>query len=262
MDITIDGRHLSCQVEGEGPPALFIHGFPLSGRLWRPVVRGLRDRYRCIVPDLRGHGGSEATSSATMADYAADLARLLDALGEKQPVVLVGMSMGGYVAFEFCRRLPARVRALVLTNTRAQEDTAEAAQVRRETAQRVQKEGSALVADAMVDKLFGSSAPDALKEDWRRLMKATPPAGVAAALKAMASRPDSFDTLAGLECPILIVAGEEDAITPPADAERMHHAAPGSRLAIVPGAGHMTPVEKPDEFLATVRTFLQESAAP
>ena len=257
MNITIDGRTLHCEVHGDGPAVLLVHGFPLSGRLWDPVVASLRQEFRLIVPDLRGHGLSAATPTATVGDYADDLAALLDAIGESRPVALVGMSMGGYVAFEFCRRYRRRVGALVLTNTRAQADTAEAARGRRETAARVRLEGSAVVADAMTPKLFGPDAPKALREAWRAIMAATPPDGVAAALLAMADRPDSLATLAGLDCPILIVAGEHDAIAPPADAQAMREAAPHAQLEIVPATGHMTVVERPDRFVAALAAFLR-----
>jgi pimeloyl-ACP methyl ester carboxylesterase len=258
QSFTIDGRRIHCEIRGDGPPILFVHGFPLSGRLWRAVVAGLEDDYRCIVPDLRGHGASEPTPSATMAGYADDLAQLLDALGVGGPVTVVGMSMGGYVAFEFCRRHPDRVRALVLANTRAQADTADAAANRRDTARRVLEEGSGIVADAMLPKLFGPGASEELKTEWRRIMSETPPAGVAAAQHAMASRPDSFGTLADLERPVLIIAGGEDVITPPSDAEQMNQAASDSRLEVIRDAGHMAAVEKPAELVGILRSFLAE----
>ena len=259
-DISVDGRRLHCEIRGDGSPILFVHGFPLSGRLWDGVVSELEDQYRCIVPDLRGHGASESSRSATMGEYAADLSKLLDGIDEDRPVVLVGMSMGGYVAFEFCRRTPERVAALVLTNTRAQADTAEAAEGRRETAKRVLEEGSAVVADAMVEKLFAPGVSRTLKEEWRSVMADTPPAGVAAALEAMAVRPESFDTLAALRRPVLIVAGEEDRITPVEDAERMCAVARDATLIILAGTAHMTPVEKPEELSGALAVFLEEVA--
>ncbi|HEV2149514.1 MAG TPA: alpha/beta fold hydrolase, partial [Longimicrobiaceae bacterium] len=161
MEETVNGATLRHEVFGEGEPVLFAHGFPLSGALWHPVVERLGGGWRCIVPDLRGHGGSAATPDAGMDDHADDLARLLDALGETRPVVLAGMSMGGYVAFAFARRHPERVRALALVNTRAQADTPEQARGRLETAERVLREGSATVADAMAGKLFAPAAPQA-----------------------------------------------------------------------------------------------------
>lgn len=257
MEATVNGVGLHYRVRGEGDPVLFLHGFPFSGALWGPVLERLGDGIRAIVPDLRGMGASEpAAAAAGMADYAADAAGLLDALGETRPAVVVGMSMGGYVALELCRRSPERVRALALVDTRAGPDTEEAARGRHETAERVLREGSATVADAMLGKLFAPGAPEALKARWREVMAATPPEGVAAALRAMAARPDSTATLRSLGRPVLVVVGAEDAITPPEEARRMAEAAGGAPVEVVPGAGHMAAVEQPDAVAAALRRFL------
>ncbi len=257
MNVTVDGVSLYYELHGAGEPILLVHGFPLSGELWRPLVPSLADAYRLIVPDLRGHGRSQASASASMARFADDLLALLECIDEARPVVLVGMSMGGYVSFEFCRRHPERVRALVLANTRAQADTPEGARTRRQTARRVEREGSLAVADAMLPRLFGPQAPQELKAEWHEIMAATPVEGIVAALEGMAVRVDSFDTLASAAFPVLIVAGEEDVLTPVEDARRMHEAASGSRLEVLAGAGHMSPVERPRNFLAALRGFLE-----
>jgi pimeloyl-ACP methyl ester carboxylesterase len=258
MDATIDGRSLYYEIHGEGDPILLVHGFPLSGELWAPVVPSLRERFRLVVPDLRGHGRSEASPRVTMAGYADDLVGLLDAIGERRPVVLVAMSMGGYIAFELCRRQPSRLRALVLTHTRAQADTPEGRRARDEMAELARGEGSAAVAEQMLPRLFGPRASAELRSRWTRIMSAMSPEGIVAALGAMAGRPDSFPTLASVRCPVLIVAGEDDTLTPPDDARRMHEAAAGSRLAVIPGAGHMSPVERPDAFLEALTRFLAD----
>lgn len=262
MHVTIDGRSLYVETHGDGEPILFVHGFPLSGEMWAPLVPGLRDRHRLIVPDLAGHGRSDPAPGVTMARFADDLLAALAALGEDRPFTLVGMSMGGYVAFELCRRRPDRVRALVLANTRAQPDAPEVARDRRETAGRVRREGAELVADGMLPKLFGPDAGDDLRERWRAIMAATPAEGAAGALLAMADRPDSFPTLAALTCPVLVVAGEHDAITPPADATRMRDAARSATLETIAGAGHMSAVEEPRAFLDALRRFLAGLPAP
>ncbi len=250
------GVALHHEVRGEGEPVLLLHGFPLTAALWQPVVERLGDGWRCILPDLRGMGRSPATPAAGMDDHADDLARLLDAMGETRPVVVAGMSMGGYVAFAFARRHPARVRALALVDTRAEPDTEEGARGRLATAERVLREGSRVVADDIVGKLFAASAPEALRSRWHAAMAAAPPEGVAAALRGMAARPDSFGTLRGLDRPVLVVAGEEDAVAPVEDARRMADAARDGHLEVVPGAGHMAPVERPDAVADALRRFL------
>ena len=256
MNTTVDGVSLHYQVHGSGEPVLLVHGFPLSGQLWDPAVSLLQGRFELIVPDLRGHGRSGASDDVSMARYADDLAAQLDAAGAKGPVTVVGHSMGGYIAFEFYRRYPERVRALVLVDTRAGPDTEEAAEGRREMAGRVLRDGSGVIADALLDRLFAPAAAAALRERWNEVMAATPPVGVAAALRAMAERPDSRPTLPEIDWPMLVVVGADDAITPPEEARRMHEAIPNSRLEIIPEAGHMTPVEQPERFAEILHDFI------
>ncbi len=252
----IGGIDIAFERHGEGPPVLFIHGFPLSGRMWEQIVAPLSPRYELIIPDLRGMGASEATPTATMKTYVDDLCELLDKLGISQRVVIVGLSMGGYLAFEFYRERPERIRAMVLADTRADPDTPEKAKERRATAEKVLREGSGVVADAMIDKLFGRKTPEATRKAWQALMSTTKPEGVAAALVAMADRKDSRPMLSTLNLPTLVVVGEEDEITPPAVAREMHQAIAGSRLKIIPDAGHMAPVEQPQRFAQVLREFL------
>jgi 3-oxoadipate enol-lactonase len=257
MFIQTDGVTLYYEAHGDGDPLLLVHGFPLSGELWAPTVERIAARYRMIVPDLRGFGRSEAGGEVTMARFAADLHQLLDHVGETRPVVLAGLSMGGYVAFEIVRRYPDRVRALVLANTRSAPDSDEQARGRRETADRVLREGSDVVARQMVDKLFAPGAADDLRGRWHEIMAKSPPQGVAAALLAMADRPDSADTLRSFPRPVLVIAGEDDSIIPVSEAEAMARVAPNATLEVVPGAGHLTPVEQPDRFAAVLERFLQ-----
>jgi 3-oxoadipate enol-lactonase len=253
---------LHCRLEGDGEPVLLVHGFPLSGEMWTPLATRLRSRYRLIIPDLRGHGASEASETASMQRYAADLAQLLDHLDETRRVVVVGLSMGGYVAFEFVRRYPERVRALVLANTRASADSPEQVRTRRDTAERVLREGSHVVADAMLGKLFSPGTAAELRDRWRGIMAATPPRGVAAALGAMAERPDSIDTLRAFASPVLVVAGRDDAVTSLDDARAMRDAAGNATLEVIEGAGHMSPVEQPDRFASVLQTFLERLPPP
>ena len=253
---TVRGTEIAYQDLGTGPAVLCIHGFPLSHQLWTPIADRLSDRFRFIMPDLRGHGQTAATPTAFMTDYADDLAALLDDLKIEEPVHVMGLSMGGYVAFEFFRRHAARVRSLVLADTQAAADTPEKAKSRSETAAKVLAQGCEFLVDAMLPNLFAADAPKETVNAWRKIMLATDPKGVAAALHAMADRIDSAPTFAQIKVPTLVVVGEHDAITPPDLARVMSDGIPNAKLEVISGAGHMSPVEAPDAYAKIVGDFV------
>ncbi len=256
MNARVNGIAVNFEVRGHGRPVLFIHGFPLSHQLWTPMADRLSDVCKLIMPDLRGLGRSEATESASMALYADDLNALLDDVGVTEPVTVVGLSMGGYVAFEFFRRHKQRVRAIVLADTRCQADPPEIIEVRAKTAAQVLDKGSRVVADVMINLLFAPDTPETLRAEWHGIMAGSSPIGVAAALGAMAARVDSTDTLPAIDVPTLVIVGENDGITPPRDAQFMHAAIPHAQLEVIPDVGHMTPVEDPQRFADALRAFL------
>lgn len=257
MQARVNGVALHYDLVGDGEPILFVHGFPLSGALWKPIA-GRLEGWRCVIPDLRGHGRSAPTPTATVEQFSDDLVALLDTIGERRPVVLCGLSMGGVVAFDFFRRHRARLRALVLVDCRANADTSEGRQQREELAQAVLRDGSRVAADSMIDKLLAPQASATLRTEWHAIMAATTPVGVAAAARALAQRPDSTITLGRIDVPTLLIFGQEDRITPPDLARQMFAAIPGARLELIPGAGHLPPVEQPDRFLQAIRTFLAD----
>lgn len=262
MDAIINGVRLHYEVYGRGGAVLFIHGYPLSGDIWQACIEPMQDDYRLIIPDLRGHGGSDASERTSMGQLAHDLHDLLDEVGERGQVVLVAQSMGGYVAFEFFRRYPERVAGLVLVSTRAGADSEEARQTRYQNAERVQREGSQIVADVMSKNLFAPDAPQELVSGWRERIATTPPEGIIAALHAMAERPSSLATLEDINVPTLIIAGEEDTIIPLPEAEAMQQGILGSGIEVIPGAAHMAPVEQPVRFVALLEQFLDSLGDP
>ena len=258
--LTVNGVSLAVELRGEGPAVLFVHGYPFDHTIWRDQIDAL-DGYRRIAPDLRGMGQSDAPDLGYgMSIYAADLAALLDALGVDD-VVLCGLSMGGYVIFEFLRRWPHRVRGLVLMDTRAEADGAEARRARDAAAAVAREGGAAAVAESMLPALLAPGTAERAPETaerMRRLMAATPVAGIIGALAAMRDRHDSTDllpTLGGI--PTLVLVGEEDALTPPDAARRLAAGIPKARLVLVPGAGHVPPVERPSETNAALLDFLR-----
>jgi YbgC/YbaW family acyl-CoA thioester hydrolase len=258
--VTVNGVGLAVDVAGDGPAILFVHGYPLDRSIWRHQMEHL-DGWRRIAPDLRGMGQSDAPDLGySMTTYADDLAALLDSLGVDQ-VVLCGLSMGGYVAFEFLRRHRTRVRGLILVDTRAENDSAEGRRSRDAAAQAAREDGTRAVAAAMLPKLFAEETEEAVGEPWRqveRVIVATPIPGIVGALAAMRDRPDSTSLLESLDLPSLIIVGEHDRITPPASSHRMAAALAGSHLEVVHGAGHLSPVEKPEAVTEVMRKFVEQ----
>jgi 3-oxoadipate enol-lactonase len=243
---------------GRGLPVVLLHAFPLNRSMWEPQIAALFGECRCIVPDLRGFGNSPRSGPYTMDRYADDVGALLDALQIEQAVV-AGLSMGGYVALALWRRHRQRIRALVLSDTRAAADTPEAAQKRLDLAEVVRAQGVDAVIDKQLPGLIGKSTrerqPD-LVERIRSIMAQSSVDGIVGGLEAMRTRPDSTPLLAGIDVPTLIVVGDEDAITPAKDARAMHKAVPNSRLEVIPEAGHLSNLERPAAFNTALSDFV------
>jgi len=254
----VKGVDLAVDARGEGPAILFIHGYPLDHTIWGPQLEAL-DGWRRIAPDLRGMGQSDAPDLGySMATYASDLAALLDTLGVER-VVLCGLSMGGYVAFECLRRWRARVSGLVLIATRAGADTAAGKRARDAAAMQAREGGASATAEAMLPRMLAPGAPGALVERVRAVMAATPVQGIVGALGAMRDRPDStalLPTLAGL--PALVIAGGNDPLVPVSEQSAMAAVIPGARLVVAPGAGHLPTLEAPSVVTDALRTFLAQ----
>ena len=255
---TREGLGIAYDAVGGGIPLVFIHGFPHNRTLWAPQLGALLPRARCIAVDLRGFGESSVQGPYSMAQYADDVAGVLDR-AQVDRAVIAGLSMGGYVAFEMWRRHRPRVRALVLADTRAGADSDEAKAKRRDLIALARARGAEAVADAQLPGMIGKSSrersPDTV-EGVREMMAAAPVEGIVGALEAMMARPDSTPTLATIDVPTLIVVGDEDVLTPPSEARAMHDGIAGSRLEVLTGAGHVSNVERPAAFNHVVSEFL------
>ncbi len=244
---------------GQGTPLLLVHGFPLDHTMWQGQIDGLAGKYRVIAPDLRGFGQSGATQGlVTMQRMADDLAEMLTAINLNEPIVFCGLSMGGYVAWQFALRYRERLAKLIVCDTRAVADNAEAAAGRVALADRVRKEGPAFVAESMLPKLFApatiaANAP--CVEATRQAILRTNPHGIAAASRGMAQRPDVTGKLAELDLPVLVICGEHDAISGPVEMQEIAAALPQAKFVQIKDAGHMAPLEKPAEVNAAIRAF-------
>jgi YbgC/YbaW family acyl-CoA thioester hydrolase len=252
--VTVDGAELAVEVRGEGGAVLLVHGFPFDRTMWRHQLAGL-SRWKRIAPDLRGVGeSSPGPGEYSIGRYADDLVAVLDAVGVGQAVVC-GLSMGGYILFDLLRRYPERVRAAVLCDTRPQADAAEARRSRDELAALAVERGPDAVADRLLPGLLAPATladqPEVMTQ-CRDMARRCSVAGTVGALRAMRDRPDSTPLLGTIRVPTLVVVGAEDRVSPPAVAEAMAQAIPGARCAVIPGAGHVAPLEQP---LATSRVL-------
>jgi len=257
--IVSDGAEISYDVTGSGPAAVLLHPFPANHEFWLPLAPALASRYRLIMPDLRGHGESAlGDGPATMQKHALDIARIMDAAAVGR-VPIVGVSIGGYTIFEFWRRFCERIAALVLCNTKAQADTAEARNSRVQAADEVLQRGTEPFFESMVPKLLGEttrrSRPD-LVEGALRMMRKMSAEEVAGVQRGMAERQDSVPTLKTINVPTLIITGDEDILTGVPEAELMKQNIPGSEMRVVAKAGHFSPWERPEEVGKVLRNFL------
>ncbi len=257
MQATIDDRRVSYESVGSGTPVLLMHAFPLNRTMYEQQAAGLSSAGRVITFDFPGVGRSEVAplTMDAMADVAA---KLLDGL-KIQKAIVGGVSMGGYVALAFARRHPNRLCGLVLANTRAAADTDEARKGRAETAKVALQDGSSAIADMMLPKLLSDHARKKnhkTVERVRAMIEATPPEVIADLLSAMAERPDSTAMLSEIAVPTLVIAGQEDVLTPADEARDWAAKIPGGKYVEIEKVGHLANLENSEAFNAAIAAFI------
>jgi pimeloyl-ACP methyl ester carboxylesterase len=276
--LAVGGTEIWYVDRGTGLPLVLIHGFPLDHTMWTEQIDALAGpnqdpspgptlssatAMRVLAPDLRGFGrsrrGTAIGDKVTMDQFADDLAAWLDTLAIREPVVLCGLSMGGYIAFQFWRKFAPRLRGLILCDTKSAADTPEAAAGRRGMAQRVLREGPAPLLETMLPKLLAETTRQQrpyLVEQLQSVIAAGDPQGIAAAARGMAERPDMTAALGQIRCPTLVIVGQQDVISPPAEMRGLARAIPGAKFVEIPAAGHMSPLENPVAVSMAMREFL------
>jgi pimeloyl-ACP methyl ester carboxylesterase len=232
----------------KGPAVVLLHAFPMSGEMWKPQLEALKD-FRVLVPDLRGFGGTSLTAPWLVEHAAADV--LETVTGD---AVFVGLSMGGYVALQIAASAPKRVKGLVLCDTRAEADANENKAKRAAAIDFVRNNGvDAFLGPFLKDAVHNQAAADFLKG----VASKSKPESVAAALAALAARPDATPNLGKLTCPTAILVGSQDKITPLPLSEAMKSRIPGAELHIIPDAGHFSNAENPAAFNERLVSFLK-----
>jgi 3-oxoadipate enol-lactonase len=245
----------------EKPTVLLVHGFPLDSRMWKAQQEALSGDFQVVAPDLDGHGASPRGAPAhSMDDIARSLAERLDAAAVRT-IHLAGFSMGGYVAFAFLRQFPERVLSLALVDSRAGADNEAGRAGRDAMAESVRERGAGVAAAAMLPKMFTDAADASTRAEVERWMLEQPAEALIADLRAMRDRPDATASLGGIRVPVLVVVGDQDPITSPADAQAMAAAIPGAKLVTIEGAAHLTPIERPGEVSAALHDFFSRAGA-
>jgi 3-oxoadipate enol-lactonase len=259
--IRTNGIGIDYRDEGAGIPVIFIHAFPLNQTMWDDQLVALQTHCRVITLDLRGFGCSDAPQGAYLMDQmAADVRGLMSALNINR-AMFVGLSMGGYVSLAFYRNYPESVLALVLADTRASADTLEARERRLKSAAKAEAEGARAIADDMIPLLLGSTTRDIrprITHRVRAMIEANTPHGIASAQRGMAERSDSTHVLPSMDLPALVIVGAEDILTPVAEAEGLRNGIAGARLHVIESAGHLSNLERPEEFNDSLLEFMTE----
>lgn len=263
--LEVASGRLAIHRAGNGPPVLLVHAYPLSHELWSRLVRDWSGpSVEWIAPDLFGFGGSSkpATPDArSMRTYADDLASVLDGLAITQPVVYVGVSMAGYIGWQFVRHHRERLAGLFLACTKAAGDSPDFAAKRENAATKVLSEGIGAMrgtARTLLGRTTRQRHPEL--ETWLGdLIRETAPVGIAAAQRGMAQREDVRDWLPTLDCPTCFVAGEEDTFSPPEEMKGWVETIPQSEFHVVESSGHLPMLEQPAVFASHLSSFLERT---
>lgn len=253
-------RNVLVREEGAGPVAVLVHGYPLDGDMWEDVSRRLASRFRVLRPDLPSRRDTPHPMQPTMAEYARWIAAVVDGAGGKAAVA--GFSMGGYVLLELLRQKPGSVAAAAFVDTQAGPDTPEAREARNRSLATAREMGPSAVSDAMIPRLLSKKGRSdaSLVGRVRAMVRRQNPNSLENDILAMRDRIDSFPSLSSIAAPVLVVVGSEDEITPPEKSEALARAIPGARLERVDGAGHLSPMERPEEVAAALGAFFAETA--
>lgn len=251
------GNTLSVVAQGEGPTLILVHGFPLDHRLWLSQVEALSKTHKVLCPELRGFGDSQLIEPQySIADLADDLEKVRQHFAPNEKVALCGLSMGGYVAFEYWARHGQNLSHLILANTKPNADGEQGRAGRLAMAQTAMENGTVEALGNMVDKLVASGSSETIRNAAIEMMQSVPPQTIAAAQTAMSQRNDFAQRLKEIDVPTLVITGCEDSIAPPTATQAWANQIASSNLSVLENSAHLTPVEAPEAFNTTLLSFL------
>ncbi|CAN5545883.1 alpha/beta fold hydrolase [soil metagenome] len=265
----VNGKDITVHVNGVsicyndlgtgGTPLIFIHGFPFDKSMWKEQFEFFKEKQRVITYDIRGFGKSTSNDDeAGMALYADDLVKMLDAL-QIQKVIACGLSMGGYILLDAVSRYPERFEAIVLSDTQCIADSTEGKEKRYKTIEMIKAEGLNNFAEGFVKNVFCTESLEHKKDEVEKIKQVvlgTRKETVISALMALANRNERCTDLSNIDIPTLILCGEEDKLTPPAQSEFMHAHIANSKLTIIDGAAHLANIEQHEKFNVSMKEFI------
>lgn len=260
IKMTVNNLTVSYIDEGpdDGPVIIFIHGFPFNKSMWDKQLKALKENYRVIAYDVRGHGNSDSgTGDFSINLFADDLLAFMDAL-EIDKAILCGLSMGGYIVLNAIENYPERFDAIILSDTTCIADTPEAKEKRMEAIESIKKDGVEKFADESIKNLFAPESFATKKEEIaavKKMIVNTTKESLYKTLRAFYERKETCSKLSEIMTPVLIMVGKEDKITPPAAAQLMHEKINDSLLNIIVHAGHLSNIENPLEFNNHLKKF-------
>lgn len=261
INLTVNNISVSYNDEGPelAPIIIFVYGFPLNKSMWDKQVKALKDNYRVIACDIRGHGNTEVGTLDFSIDlFVKDLISFMDAL-KIEKTILCGLSMGGYIALNAIENYAERFSALILSDTNCTADAPEAKEKRMKTIENIEEKGIEKLADDLLPNLFASESfktnPKEIAEVKEMIVTTTIPS-LNKSLHALANRKETCSKLAKIKMPVLILVGEVDKITPPEAASAMHEKIKDSTLHLISNAGHLSNMENPIEYNNQLMKFI------
>lgn len=261
MKRQIEDDAIEYDKRGNGTPLVLLHAFPLSNAMWRGQIDFLAKEFKVIAPNVRGIGAtSPFRGTPSIEQMAHDVAALLADMNLAQPMILCGLSMGGYVALAFARLYPQRLGALVLCDTQAAPDTPEARAKREENIEFAQSHSAPELLERMLPNLLGETTRATrpkVVEAVRQMANELEPQSLVQLLQALRDRPDATPHLEQIKVPTLILCGLEDTITPPEISKSLAQSIPNSELHLIPQAGHLSNLERPQDFNKHMMAFLR-----
>lgn len=261
MKKIINGISVYLEGNSSNKSIIFIHGFPYDHTMWKAQIDLFKENYFCVTYDVRGLGDSPAGDGQfTMELFVDDLEEIINDLRLEKPIIC-GLSMGGYIALRALERMPEKFSAAILCDTKSEADNNEGKLKRAAAIKRINTEGLAPFVKDFISNCFADEFKVNKQTELNKIIEkssAFNPIGVKGCLLAMLSRTDTTQSLMNINIPTLLICGEKDVLTPPAIMKEMFHKIPNAEFVEIKNAGHMTPIENPDEVNKAIRRFIDQ----